>query len=899
MSGRQRIRGRAWRWVAAAHCAHMALGLPMLHLDLYCANATNQWARSSDVVSAHGLDGPTPLQCESALFDEETSCCDTGDVEFVLDHVEHSKQFILRHLADRQAFHAQYKDLALDDHVCGVAVGPLIASRIKRLEFCHVLSEDVIDLMQASARHLLCAACRGTNPAVKLDSAASVLAETEEKLSSEWRRLSRDLASVYGELRRHDVAVESELRAAGRDDCDVVYLGELRSGAVFPVPHAMPLRPWGPAAVPGPARGWGQEHCQIVSGSLGASCTDVAGDLSLPLRVHSFREVWQRWTDSLVQVGTELAALLLVEIEGILLAYYHAENPSSPARALLARPPSPGDQPDQPSPGDIHYVMASAPMLRPAKRVLVIVMPQPSTDRRFDFAADLNEVQLEEHVAALRPFIREADSQLVVFSANPQHCAFLSRAFATSGDRVRIIWRRFALFNADDAVARFIAPRGARHHRSVAVFVLRPGGDGARLAEAAAFLASAEPLPARGWPTPLRAARPSRWPAVMASRARPPALARTVPNLASCPLAVGVLREYLELHHATVMELRSGGTPRVLVYRCSAMGFCGGHGDRLNGALGAFLLAVASRRAFFIDSSRPVPFSLVFGPRRWPGACGAPPGSGGTGGNSEVLLDWRMHGAIAGVGRWANYNDRYTDLIADIPWIVVEEDSPAMVLHSNQRVTMPVLHSAEARTGFTAPVADGLLALPFLHAELLELLLEPTPLLANRHAALRKATLAGHRHLVAVHFRAGDRSPERWSDPPRHSLSELDVFLDCAREAERRLSIPDGDAVWHLAADTLEVASSTRVQQLSASGKLTFLPPDRSDAGVMHIDRSPLALAAMGIVDTWAQWLLVASAHVAILSASGFGVTAAEAGRVPHAFLGAGGSCVEADVAAA
>ena len=46
---------------------------------------------------------------------------------------------------------------------------------------------------------------------------------------------------------------------------------------------------------------------------------------------------------------------------------------------------------------------------------------------------------------------------------------------------------------------------------------------------------------------------------------------------------------------------------RILVYRCSSMGFCGGHGDRLNGILSMFLLALVTKRAFYIDSPRPLP----------------------------------------------------------------------------------------------------------------------------------------------------------------------------------------------------------------------------------------------------------------------------------------------------
>ena len=78
---------------------------------------------------------------------------------------------------------------------------------------------------------------------------------------------------------------------------------------------------------------------------------------------------------------------------------------------------------------------------------------------------------------------------------------------------------------------------------------------------------------------------------------------------------------------ATLLEqatgAKGGQAPRLLIYRCSSMGFCGGHGDRLNGLLGVFMMAVASKRAFFIDAARPVPMHLLLHPRRRPNACGA------------------------------------------------------------------------------------------------------------------------------------------------------------------------------------------------------------------------------------------------------------------------------------
>eukprot|EP00434_Breviolum_minutum_P021826 symbB.v1.2.019263.t2/scaffold1569.1/size111216/3 len=164
----------------------------------------------------------------------------------------------------------------------------------------------------------------------------------------------------------------------------------------------------------------------------------------------------------------------------------------------------------------------------------------------------------------------------------------------------------------------------------------------------------------------------------------------------------------------------------MLIYRCSAMGFCGGHGDRLNGLLSVFLMAVASRRAFFIDAARPVPMHLLLHPRRRPDACGTILE------NAEFLLDWRIHGAVALTGRRTNYNDRYNDLVDELPWILGQEEEQIVVMHSNQRVTAAVLQSPEAQA-LMGPTAKQLLARPYLHASMLELLFEPSEVLAQRH----------------------------------------------------------------------------------------------------------------------------------------------------------------------
>merc|ERR1711865_983963 len=101
-----------------------------------------------------------------------------------------------------------------------------------------------------------------------------------------------------------------------------------------------------------------------------------------------------------------------------------------------------------------------------------------------------------------------------------------------------------------------------------------------------------------------------------------------------------------------------------------------------------------------------------------------------------------------------------------------------------QRISMPVLQSQQARAALGPVVVDALVATPFLHAGLLELLFEATPLVAARHALQLSAARGNRPYMIAIHFRAGNRSPQKWNDPPRHQMSELHQFLDCAAIVE-------------------------------------------------------------------------------------------------------------------
>ncbi|CAK0807970.1 unnamed protein product, partial [Prorocentrum cordatum] len=206
-------------------------------------------------------------------------------------------------------------------------------------------------------------------------------------------------------------------------------------------------------------------------------------------------------------------------------------------------------------------------------------------------------------------------------------------------------------------------------------------------------------------------------------------------------------------------------------------------------------------------------------------AAGAPrPGAG-----EPRLIDWRLHGTQAALPAAFNWNDDLAGFEAD-PARMLESQAPVLRLVSNQRLTPAALRAAPHRAA-----ALGLTPEPRLHARLFEALFRPSPAFAAR---LRARRLPEGRR-IGIHFRAGDQMPQRWADPPRHALGEIDEFLDCAATLEAALG---WEATFLLFADTDRVLEAPRVAALRAQGKLVW--PAQSD-NLIHLDR-PLSGHALG-----------------------------------------------------
>ena len=119
---------------------------------------------------------------------------------------------------------------------------------------------------------------------------------------------------------------------------------------------------------------------------------------------------------------------------------------------------------------------------------------------------------------------------------------------------------------------------------------------------------------------------------------------------------------------------------RALIYVCNPLTLCGGHGDRTNGILSAFLIALLTSRAFFIDFDSPLPLSLVLQPRlRTPSES-----------ESGYVLDWRIKGGSMGHGSQSFYLDDRVSFQEDLTWLV-EDSSQILQLSMNHRELQAIL----------------------------------------------------------------------------------------------------------------------------------------------------------------------------------------------------------------
>jgi hypothetical protein len=249
------------------------------------------------------------------------------------------------------------------------------------------------------------------------------------------------------------------------------------------------------------------------------------------------------------------------------------------------------------------------------------------------------------------------------------------------------------------------------------------------------------------------------------------------------------------------------------------------------------------------------------------------------------------------------YLDDRSTFQKDIEWLAADS-APAILVSANHReVTSLTTHPALLERA----QALGLRDMPYLFSQVFSLLFEPSALLyarlvrayeplfgelAIRGEEVEVAPAPLRKKFIGLHFRAGNHSMDRWWDPPRHHIRDVELFFACATQVERELGLPS-DTVWFLSTDTPDVYELDVVIKLREQGKLVRL--DDADT-IVHVDRSDVQELLKGVLDAYVSYYIFSLAYAVILSRSYFGETAAEMAAMPYAYFYDG--CVRADLTA-
>ena len=340
-----------------------------------------------------------------------------------------------------------------------------------------------------------------------------------------------------------------------------------------------------------------------------------------------------------------------------------------------------------------------------------------------------------------------------------------------------------------------------------------------------------------------------------------------------------LLKEYTLLHAQYKASLLKSSTPPLtLIYRCNPLHGCGGNGDRFNGIFAAFLLAVFTQRMLLIDSDTPYPLSRIY---------------------TVGEIDWRFGDAL--IGRHLDFIDKRREFFDSLSlW---ESEERVVGISINSRNTRTLLDFFSRKEGRIGQLAKSLQKVPHLAAEIHAYLFRPTihicQVLAGvwtglfaENAEIKNQTLTlNGPPFLAIHFRVGNGSPQKWNDPARHSVEALEIFLNCASIAEKQANLQN-DTKWFLAADVskdilLPIVTSNR----RWIEKIVFM----DDEAVVHTDRTYDVIQTLsGTALTHAAQMVISYASAAVMSRSYFSEVALELGKVKHVYFWDG--CVPTEI---
>jgi len=809
-------------------------------------------------------------------FRADTSCCSLDKVQSVLDYARFVLQFKIRTLSEQLEFVAnvvQSLARSTSEGPCQRTVGGALRHRAEALTEAVDIARRGFRLVRRAARVTLASHCLMPRGALGYTEAAHAAWRGAKRLAALTLRLALSAARVFDADKR----AWEEAGEEGTRGCFPLPFVATLDGVAFHLPSKM----------------------QALQGVWYPFARPEAGV-----------RTWHAWVDRFSLSLSRLAAKLAYQLKAITasLEPTYGQGPMYElfwGGTLLTEP---GTTWRWPNHGVVHplHIGTGEEDRSQAEHVLsrfalVVLVSNRTGTAALQDAWHGVELVLEALEGVQVLWLEDAIREPWVTTYRPEHSVFLTQRSRSWKERtasidlfrpgtVQVVWRRFqaTLTNLEVAALHLVH---IEQCSDALIYDIRNTSDTmtgptliAGLRHRATHNLLAPPMD-----KPVLSYIKSSSVRTMSERAA----ARS-----GLPWTLEQLGPYISLHRRFVRILRGrqgelGASARTLVYVCNPFSLCGGHGDRTNGIISAFVLALLTSRCFFIDFDSPLPLNMLLQPRR--------------GMDGQLIIDWRLHAGAVGSGSQSFYLDDRIAFQEDLGWLV-RDPSPTLLVSMNHRelealLSHPLLATRARELGLHGWV--------HLSARLWDLLFEPTPLLRTRlqaaqaelklggplpwlpgvHGAGARAADGNTLGFVGIHFRAGNESRRSWWDPGRHPLSSLPSFLECAAQAEADVGLPD-DTKWFLSSDTAAALEAVPVVRLRRRGKVVTL--DGDSWPIAHVDRSHVNLGLQGFAESYTSYLLLASARVVVLSRSFFGETAAEVGAVPSAYFAEG--CVRVDL---
>ena len=246
--------------------------------------------------------------------------------------------------------------------------------------------------------------------------------------------------------------------------------------------------------------------------------------------------------------------------------------------------------------------------------------------------------------------------------------------------------------------------------------------------------------------------------------------------------------EYRKFHSSS-LAIRSEDV-KYLVYVCS--GTCGGIGDRLSGMISTFYVAVTLRRIFLIMHNNPFPLEATL---------------------RHNEIDWRCKNHLVGLTtQTVNMVDNTQREKLDEILEAHDTNTTVIYVHVNRFSLGMVTWKASADSAHN-PLWGSMHRIHATdkHSKRLALDKAPNALSFAFHALfkfahsvkerydqhLRELNLLDaqtmHMPFIAIHGRLGGFSPKsvntaEWSDPSRHKIQDVPVFINCAANLSQQIS---------------------------------------------------------------------------------------------------------------